>query len=202
MRSFARAEVLLWAALAALCLAAVGPAYVNHDAAWYLYMVDRWIHGARLYNDVIDTNPPLIIWLSTPPALATLAGWSPLAAFKIYVFAIAAGSAAASRRIVSRSAPQRAVIVGATVLFVCLPFVKEDFGQREHFAVLLTLPYVLMAAATVGSSPREQVLAGIAGGLGFAIKPHFLIAWIAVEACAMAYDGWPRAPTAPGCSRP
>jgi hypothetical protein len=193
MRSVARAEVLLWAALAALCLAAVGPGYVNHDAAWYLYMVDRWIHGARLYRDVIDTNPPLIIWVSTPPALVALAGWSPLAAFKIYVFAIAVGTAVASRRMVSRSWPQRGVIVGASVLFVCLPFVKEDFGQREHFAVLLALPYVLMAAGSAGFSTREQVLAGIAGGLGFAIKPHFLVAWVAVEVCAVACDGWPHA---------
>jgi len=193
MRSFAGAEVLLWAALAALSLAAVGPAYVNHDAAWYLYMVDRWIHGAHLYRDVIDTNPPLIIWLSTPPALVALAGWSPLTAFKIYLFTIAAATAIASRRIVSCSEPQRGAIVGATVLFLCLPFVKEDFGQREHFAVLLTLPYMLMAAGSAVFSRRGQVLTGIAGGLGFAIKPHFLVAWIAIEVCAIAYEGWPRA---------
>src|SRR3954453_12858194 len=105
-----RAEVLLCAALALLSLAAVGPAYVNHDAAWYLYMVERWLHGARLYRDVIDTNPPLILWLSAPPVLASIAtGISALVAFKAYVFIVALASIAAAGAVARRAWPDRAL---------------------------------------------------------------------------------------------
>lgn len=184
------AALLLALALAGLCVAAVGPAYVNHDAAWYLYMADRWIDGATLYRDVVDTNPPLIVWLSTPPVLAARAiGASQPAMFKLYVFAIAAGMLAMALRIAGRSWPGRSFPVVACVAFLALPFAKGDFGQREHFAVLLTLPYILMTASPLRFRAGESWLAGVAAGLGFAIKPHFLAAWLLVESVAFAYDG-------------
>ena len=79
--------------LVALSVAATAPSYVNHDAAWYLYMVDRWFDGAVLYRDVIDTNPPLIVWLSTVPvAIARWFGGTATALFKAYVFIVAVSS--------------------------------------------------------------------------------------------------------------
>ena len=75
----------LWSAaaavLAALCAAAAGPAYLNHDAAWYLHMVDVWLDGGTLYRSVIDTNPPLIVFLTAVPVLAArmLALFEPMA---------------------------------------------------------------------------------------------------------------------------
>src|SRR4051794_22708005 len=89
-------ELAVWLALAALCAAAVAPAYMNHDAAWYLYMVARGGDGATLSRDVIDPNPPLIIWLSAPPVLLARAlHIGAPALFKIYVFALALGTIAA-----------------------------------------------------------------------------------------------------------
>ena len=78
-----KSTALVSALLAALCALAAGPSYVNHDAAWYLYVVRRLWDGATLYRDVIDTNPPLIVWASAPPVLAGgLTGISVAAAFK------------------------------------------------------------------------------------------------------------------------
>lgn len=186
-----RAARWLWLLLAALCLAAVGPAYVNHDAAWYLYMVERWRDGASLYRDVVDTNPPLIIWLMAPPVL--LARVTDIGApllFKLYVFTIAAAAMLATGRIVRRGLPAREFILVTLVVFVCLPFAKGDFGQREHFALLLTMPYILAAAVPGAPIGRKAAsLVGIAGGIGFAVKPHFLMAWIAVEAAVLWRDG-------------
>jgi len=180
-------ELAVWLALAALCAAAVAPAYMNHDAAWYLYMVDRWRDGATLYRDVIDTNPPLIIWLSAPPVLLgrALHIGAP-ALFKIYVFALALWTIGSCLRIVRRSWPDRLFPIVTVVTFVCLPFVKQDFGQREHFALLLTLPYILMAASRASFSSGESWLVGVAAGVGFALKPHFVVAWVLVEAAAVA----------------
>ena len=184
--------VLVAGLLTALCALAAGPAYVNHDAAWYLYMVERAREGATLYRDLIDTNPPLIVWASAPPVLvAEATGLSPAAVFKAYVFAIAAAALVVIDWFVRRSWPEHRLLLTTTAVFVALPFVRTDFGQREHFAVLLTLPYVVAAAARPATAATAgRVIIGAAGGLGFAIKPHFVAAWLAVELLVWRREGW------------
>lgn len=163
---------------------------VNHDAAWYLHVVAVWLDGGTVYRDAVDTNPPLIILLSVPPVwLARQLGLSAITLFQLYLFALALGSIAASGRLIGRAWPAatatRRGLLLVTVAFLALPFVKSDFGQREHFAVLATLPYVLLAGARmVGrqASRIEAILIGASGAIGFALKPHFVVAWLAIEA--------------------
>ena len=186
-----KSTALVSALLAALCALAAGPSYVNHDAAWYLYVVRRLWDGATLYRDVIDTNPPLIVWASAPPVLAGwLTGISVAAAFKTYVFAFAAAALLVVDAIVRRTWRDHRFLLVTGAAFVTLPFVKTDFGQREHFAVLLTLPYVVAAAARPVALPTVlRVVVGVAAGLGFAIKPHFAAAWLGVELLAWRREG-------------
>jgi hypothetical protein len=109
--------------------------------------------------------------------------------FKGFVFALAIASIVAVRWMVRRVGPQREFALVAMTAFLLLPFAKGDFGQREHLAVLLTMPYVMVGAAgrdLLSSTPR--VLVGVAGGIGFAIKPHFLLAWAAVESVLFAIE--------------
>jgi hypothetical protein len=190
--SWSRAAIwpLVWTALAAAGVALLVPDYVNHDAAWYLYMVRVLIDGGTLYRDAIDTNPPLIVALTAPPALlAHATGLSALVAFKVYVLALCAASLAVCGRLSRRawfdgSETTRGLVMAALV-FATLPFVQHDFGQREHFAVILTLPYLIAALAWSGGKPIGGPAAwvvGAAAGLGFAIKPHLVLGWIGVEA--------------------
>jgi hypothetical protein len=179
----------IWGILVLLSAAVVCPGYVNHDAAWYLHMSRVLLDGGTLYRDVIDTNPPLIVYLTVPPVwIARQLGVGDVVLFKAYVFCGAFLSLLVCAVLVRRawaSASETARALLVTVLvFLVLPFVKGDFGEREHLAVLLTLPYVLAAASWIGGQPLGAVAAtliGVAGGLGFAIKPHFLLPWIAVE---------------------
>src|SRR5918993_1748018 len=188
-----RSTAVVVGLLAALCALAAGLSYVNHDASWYLYVVQRAWHGATLYRDLIDTNPPLIVWLSAPPVvLADLAGIPAATMFKVYVFAAAAATLLAVDRIVRRTWPAHRFLLTTAAAFVTLPFVRTDFGQREHFSVLLTLPYVVAAAARSHCfSTVARVVIGVAAGLGFAIKPHFFAAWFGVELLAWRREGWP-----------
>ena len=185
-----RATTALALALAALSLIAIAPAHVNHDAAWYLYVVQRWFGGAALYRDVVDTNPPLIIWLTAPSVgLAHLSGWPPTAVFKGFVFALSGASILVVRAIVRRSSPEREFPLVSAVAFLLLPFVKSDFGQREHLAVSLTMPYAILGAVRSDRIPSKfRALVGVAAGVGFAIKPHFLLAWIGLECVAFAFE--------------
>src|SRR5271163_878302 len=40
---------------------------LKDDIAWLLYVARRWMAGRELYVDVIEVNPPLIVWISAIP---------------------------------------------------------------------------------------------------------------------------------------
>ena len=192
---------LLWAvAVAGIVLLAAWAVFtrsLNHDAAWYLYMADAIRGGAQLYRDVADTNPPLIVFLSLPPIwLAALFHLSQATAFNIYVFALAGSSVAVCAWLSTRGWPGASIeirgLLAVTIAFCLLPFVRLDFGQREHLAVILLLPYVWLMAlpGARGVSRVNAVLIGVAAGLGFAVKPHFALPWALLEIVVFAREGF------------
>jgi hypothetical protein len=175
------AALLVWSAIG------LAPAFINHDVAWYLHVVNVWFHGGVLYQDVIDTNPPLIIFLTAVPVLgASFLSVSATAAMKGLVLVLAACSAFASASIAGRLAVGIAsqLIVGAALVFLLVPFAAADFGQREHFAAILVMPYALASAAAAAGNPlrrSHELVLGLVAGAGFALKPHFLLAWVLIE---------------------
>ncbi len=196
-RAGARWWWAVWAVLALLSAAVFWPAYLNTDLAWHLYMSRVVLHGGTAYVDVIDTNPPLILFLSVPPAwFAELLGVSAIVVFKVYMYLLAAASLLVCARLIRRGwtcLPEGARLLLVTALvFAVLPFARLGvFGQREHYMVLMTMPYVLAAAAWTGGQRlpgRWAALLGAIGGVGFAMKPHYLLAWIAIEAALLALD--------------
>ena len=64
--------LLLLAALALVMLTAARSP-LKDDVAWLLYVARRWLGGQRLYEDLVEVNPPLIIWIYAIPA--AVAGW-------------------------------------------------------------------------------------------------------------------------------
>jgi hypothetical protein len=194
-----RAWLFTGAAVAALAAAAVIVRGINHDAAWYVHMVGVMIDGGTSYVDAVDTNPPLILLLTWPPVwMARLVHAAPISAFNAYVFVLALLCSVWCAGIIRRlwpSAPSatRGVLTVA-ILFLATAFPKGDFGQREHLAVLATLPFVLIAGLRAQGRDvpaREAVIAGAIGAIGFAIKPHFLLVWIAIAAAvAIAARTW------------
>src|ERR1700712_2453996 len=40
---------------------------LKDDIAWLLYVAHRWLAGRELYIDVVEVNPPLIVWISAIP---------------------------------------------------------------------------------------------------------------------------------------
>lgn len=189
MRVTDGAWLLTMVLLAGLCGAAIGPAYMNHDAAWYLHMSGVWLDGGALYRDVVDTNPPLIVFLSAVPVeIGRLLGASQPAVFKACVYAAAGASALLAVPLVRRTWQTQTsrYLVLTALAFSLFPFVQEDFGQREHLTVIFAAPFVFDAcAAAIGrpSAPWASAGLGVLAGLGFAMKPHFAAAWFAIELC-------------------
>jgi hypothetical protein len=189
----------LWLASAAF-IASLGAMAVvfrppNHDVSWYLHMAGVMLNGGTAYVDVVDTNPPLIVMLTMVPVwTARLLGLAPAWAFYAGVFLLAVLSCVWCGRLIMRAWPGASSaahgLLAVGVVFLLLAFPKGDFGQREHLTVILAMPYVLAAAVrSVGGSlsTGEAILTGVAGAMGFALKPHFLLAWVAVEIAILVH---------------
>jgi hypothetical protein len=161
---------------------------LNHDVAWYLVAADRFLDGARLYRDIIEVNPPLAFYLAVPPvAAARLTGWEPIDCLVVYVFLLIALSLATCDHLLKtqsdRSAGYRVgVLFAALAALVLQPLAL--LGQREHFAVILSLPYLVLLTSRFVSSrcgTGEAFAVGVLAVFGFALKPYFLLVPIGLE---------------------
>lgn len=187
------AASLIVAAVVALILVLGGSAVfafpAHHDLAWILYMAAQWIDGAALYRDVVEVNPPLIVFFSLPAAfLARVTGTWDIAVYRMMVLVLAAGSLVFSAHIAQKLYADRPIARGTLLTAAAFAFALLDtmqFGQREHITLVLLLPYVLLAACRVSGAPvrrRTGSAAGVMAGIALAFKPHFVIPWLAVEA--------------------
>ena len=133
------------------------------DISFLLYAAGRVLDGATLYVDLIEINPPLIVWLNLPIVAAARAlGMSEILAYRIAVTLLLAGSVALSARVLRRTeatAPsvlpsfRLSVLILTFALFV-LP--RLDWGEREHLMLALVLPYLLLGVARLSPrSPRQ-----------------------------------------------
>ncbi|OAM77411.1 hypothetical protein A3840_10065 [Devosia elaeis] len=161
------------------------PFALNHDAAWHFYSAIRVLAGDRIGVDIADINPPMAMWLFSLPGLAVAGlGLSPAIAFKAFVLIVAALVFLAVRLPLTawagRDTPMLLLAIAAT--FLLLP--GYHFGQREHLAALLTLPYVCLATLRSGRQPVSlgtATYAGLLAAIGICFKPYFLAVPLLVE---------------------
>ena len=181
-------------AIAVLGSAAEFATFARSDMAFLLYAAESVLDGARLYVDVVEINPPLIVALNLPAVvLARATGLSDILVYRLLVIAALFGALAFSdwslRRILDPDEGQLRGWLMLVLAFALFLAPGNDFGQREHLLVALALPYVLLAVGrTLGRrAPRGPALAaGVLAGIGLAIKPHFLLVWAAIE----GYAAW------------
>jgi hypothetical protein len=164
------------------------------DIAFLLYASGRALDGARLYVDLIEVNPPLIVWLNLPVvAVARAIGAADVTVYRIAVAALLAMSVLACRWVIARTADGREpafrglfLLSVVAALFV-LP--RLDWGEREHLTLALVLPYILLTIVrlergAVRAGPAAAI--GLAAAVGIAIKPHFVLLWFVREGVLMA----------------
>lgn len=150
------------------------------DVSWLIEVASRILLGERLYVDVIESNPPAAVLVYVPAALIERAtGVSAELAQILITCAASVVSLATSCSILLRSrageAAGRFLIAGAFALLI-LP--RFAFSEREHLALILTLPLIVLVFARlerVTVSLIPAVIIGCAGGIGAAIKPHFAL---------------------------
>ena len=183
--------LVLLAVVAAAVLVTAMRSPLKDDVAWLLYVARKWLEGQRLYEDLVEVNPPLIIWIYAVPAwLAKTFDVAPKLIAVPYFALFLVGTAAWSARLLQGRAPifVRPVPVFAMIAGVMLALPGIEFGQREHLLVAACLPYICLYARELDgeAEPRWTGLgAGVLAGLGGALKPSYLLAIIAMEAVAL-----------------
>lgn len=180
---------LAWLLLLALLLRggiarAGGLLTANHDVGWFLHAGEVWLDGGEIGVDVIDTNPPLVVWLSGGEvALARALGWTPLVTHAVLAALLAVGALWLAGAALARLGLARAELSGLGLVLAAFVTIAAGYesGQREHLLVFLLLPYAAWALVP-GSWSAARVAAGLGLALGVALKPHYLAAVLAVEA--------------------
>ena len=189
-RDWSWAALSIVAAIAAVTLVGEYRRPLNPDAAWLLYAAGRVLQGERLYRDLLEINPPLIVWLNLPVAwVSRMTGWPDAAVFRAAVLGLVAVSCAACVWLARRQARAHGRWVLAAILFVLLPLVGGMFGQREHVLLALVLPLVSLTALRIEQVPVSTGAAaaiGLMGAAGIALKPHYAVGWLLL----VAYRWW------------
>jgi len=154
---------------------------LNHDAGWYVAATGRFLDGARLYEDIIEINPPLAFYLTIPPlAVARALGGNPTTSYFVYVCILCLASCLWTFRLLRHAALERAernvLLLVVTVALFVLPV--AEFGQREHLMLAFALPFLLSlilrpAMPPIGAS--HQIALALTASLGLLLKPHFLL---------------------------
>jgi hypothetical protein len=159
------------------------------DQSWLLYAAAQVLDGARIGSDVVEVNPPTIIWLSEMPvALSRMLGVLPQTAMKLCLGLLIVLSAAWCASLVRRTARAgsgtTALWLAAAILFATTGYPWAQVGQREHIMVLLVLPYLVTAAIRLdGASPAtwKGLAAGVVALIGFSLKPQHLFIVAGIE---------------------
>ncbi len=164
------------------------------DTIWLVICGKKMLDGEILYKDILETNPPMSVFLYFPAALVShVFGVSANIAANIETGALLALMAMLSMRVISEEpsggSEKRVFLAILAAILVLQP--NRNFAQREHLAVALLLPYLLSAVRTADGRDAPaipvQILIGLCAAIALAIKPHFLLPGAAISLAAFAY---------------
>lgn len=170
--------VTLFILVLTVILLAVMQGPLSPDISGQLWIADRLRHGARLYIDISEINPPLWFWLAIPvDGLAAALGVRAEAVLIVAIGFAALLSLLATNQLLKTYPPElrSALLIFAACILLIMPL--RDLGQREQIALMGALPYVaLIVARREGRRVPLWLALVVASGaaVGFALKHYFI----------------------------
>lgn len=155
---------------------------LNMDTSWYLHATRKWLNGLRLYHDFMEINPPLAFYLTAPAIfVADWIGSEDRVAFVFLLYAVAALSLIWTRALLARAqdlcrVQKGGLLIAAAVSLLLGPI--EIIGQREHIAVICSLPYLLALSIQpkgLRLTRVEWMMLALFAWFGLALKPFFFL---------------------------
>lgn len=169
---------------------------LKDDIAWLLYVARQWLAGRQLYVDLVEVNPPMIVWiLALPTGLSAALGVpAKLVAVPFFIACMLGSAGWCARLLRGHGAVGGAPIpLFAVIGTVLLALPGREFGQREHLLVAAALPYLCIFARRLEGGrtrPAEETIVGILAGIGCALKPQFLFAFALLEIVGRIHGLW------------
>ncbi len=180
-----------------LCVALRSGLELNHDAAWLMVAAGRLLAGGHYATEFFEVNMPQAIALYVPAQLlhADL-GLKPSLALELWTLILVMQCLVLIRAVGARSdrVPVRRVASPMWLGWLALGLIVlpgNDFGQREHLATILALPFVFMLAADTPSlSPSLRCYITLLAAIGLYTKPHYaLLPWLLLFVSA-PFEPW------------
>ena len=188
-------RTILWLIACMLLLADAGMHVLAGNAGdkeWLLLAERMVMDGKKIYVDVFEVNPPLVLWLYSIPIWLS----SHLGFIKDYqILGIVGLIACATVMMLSQSLIKRhpgfagnarkqqlfALLLACTVMFFTT---QVYFFDRDHIFYVLIFPYILrfMPSLSRLELPKSVcVIIAVMAGIGFCIKPHTAIVFVLLQ---------------------
>lgn len=125
--------------------------FLNWDDDWLIHAAARLLSGGNYYNDFFEINMPMAIFVHLPAVLlAKYCHLNFIISFRIYFFTLIFLSLIISHSLLKIILPenfnlQKILILTLSFIYIILP--ADQFGQREHFLIIFTIPYILLLAS-------------------------------------------------------
>jgi hypothetical protein len=152
------------------------------DIGWLIEASRRWLAGAVLYRDIIEVNPPLIFY-------ETVALSGGMVTQPAYVGGVCVVIALSSLWVLRLRGPYIALCAVASMIFAGM----QDFGQRDHLALIFGLPLLLRKRVPT----KESAFLGCWAFFGFGLKPYLMLIPLADGALRALLARSPRELAAP-----
>lgn len=158
---------------------------LSHDLHWQFWIARQMLGGTKLYADIWELNPPLWFWSAMPMQWLAESTGVPWQVFlTAQVVALGVASAWLVARLIDLPRPiDRASLMLAQFWIVTIAPLA-DIGQREHLALIVSLPYTALIARRRDGLPVSTPLAifiSVMAAYGFALKHYFAIIPLALE---------------------
>ena len=159
------------------------------DVGYLIYAANQLLAGGKYAADIFETNPPMILYLYMP--ICFLHKWLHIEIIllaRIYgLFLTSVSSLCCFVLLKKLIEPNDRIyfkVLFYTILVVYFILPMNDILQREHILLIALLPYLLSAALRLENKPISTfsaVVIGVCAGLGFALKPYFLVTFCLIE---------------------
>ena len=156
------------------------------DKNWLLAAANMLVSGKKLYTDIFEINPPLIVWLYTVPVwlaqqIRFLTDFNLLVLLGLALIGlvIRLSLGLLAQHPAFENAPRKRTWFGFLLAFVFIFCTAPMFFfDREHILLVLSFPYILRFTPTLSNVRvclSRRITIGLLAAVGFCIKPHALL---------------------------
>lgn len=158
---------------------------VTNDVVWQFWIAKQMLGGSELYVQINEVNPPLWFWMAMPIQwIADNIGIQSIGLNNVFMVLLTGIVSVISAYLLPKEAKNSQAIFVVTVIIISYIAALQNFAQREHLTMLVTLPYAMLVCQRVANISVNFWLAlfiGLLASVGFALKHYFIIVPIILE---------------------